>query len=71
MEKTKVKSTKVILPKEADMYLLSSEFIRSQTMLLNGRPLVLGENDELPDLSPVKVEGQLVLAPETIAFVVL
>ena len=59
------------LPKEADMYLLSAEFIRSQTMLLNGRPLVLGENNELPNLDPVRVKGEIELPPATCTFFVI
>ena len=34
------------------------------------RDLVLGENNELPDLSPVVAEGTLELEPATIAFIV-
>ena len=68
---SKVDTTKVILPKEAEMYLLSSEYIRSQTMLLNGRPLVLGPNDELPSLDSVKVEGEVELPPATCTFFVI
>jgi hypothetical protein len=40
-------------------------------MTLNGRDLVLGEGDELPDLSGETVSGTLELAPATCAFVVL
>ena len=69
---SKEEATVLDLPKEADVYLLSADFTRCETMKLNGRDLVLGENDELPDLSPVKVSaGELVLEPETIAFIVL
>ena len=68
---SKTDTTKVTLPKEADMYLLSAEFIRSQTMLLNGRPLVLGENNELPNLDPVRVEGEIELPPATCTFFVV
>ena len=68
---SKENETEVTLPKEADLYLLTADFIRCETMKLNGRDLVLGENDELPDLSPVKVEGKVILPPATIAFIVL
>lgn len=68
---SKTDTTKVTLPKEADMYLLSAEYIRSQTMLLNGRPLVLKENNELPNLDPVRVEGEIELPPATCTFFVI
>ncbi len=65
-------STTINLPKEAEVYELHADHIRSQVMKLNGRELVLGENDELPDLSPVKVNaGAFELKPERIAFIVL
>ena len=39
---------------------------------LNGKELVLGENNELPDMSPVTVgAGELILAPAEIAFIVM
>ena len=53
------------------MNLLSAEYIRSQTMLLNGRPLVLKENNELPNLDPVRVEGEIELPPATCTFFVI
>ena len=69
---SKEKETILDLPKDADLYLLSAEFTRCEVMKLNGKDLVLGESDELPDLSPVKVsKGEVVLPSETIAFVVL
>ena len=41
-------------------------------MKLNGRDLVLGEHDELPDLSARKVEaGELELKPETCTFIIM
>ena len=40
-------------------------------MKLNGKDLVLGENNELPELAPVVMEGTLTLEPATIAFVVM
>ena len=68
---SKENETEIILPKEANLYLLTADFIRCETMKLNGRDLVLGENDELPDLSPVKAEGKVILPPATIAFIIL
>ena len=44
-------STTVELPKEASVYVLEGKTgLRSRVMTLNGRDLVLGENDELPCL---------------------
>ena len=65
------KTTTVTLPKAAEVYKLSADKLRATTMKLNGKELVLGENNELPDMSPVTMEGELVLEPATIAFVVL
>lgn len=65
-------ATTLELPREAEVYVLSAEKLRARTMLLNGMPLVLGEGDELPVLQPVrKPAGELLLAPETCAFVVM
>ena len=38
---------------------------------LNGKELVLDENDNVPAMDPVVVEGTLTLEPATIAFIVL
>jgi hypothetical protein len=62
---------KVTLPKEAEMFLLSSECIRSPNMLLTSKPLVLGANDELPSLDPVKVDKEVELPPATCTFFVI
>ena len=60
----------VELSKEATCYVLAgSDGMRSTTMTLNGRKLVLGKNDELPDLSGVKAFGKLELAPGSCAFI--
>lgn len=45
--------------------------MRSRTMLLNGRELVLGENDELPCLRGETVSGKLELAPGACAFILV
>lgn len=69
---SKTESTTVTLPKTAEVYKLSAEHTRASVMQLNGRDLVLGENNELPDMSAEVMEaGELVLEPTTIAFVVL
>ena len=65
--------TTVELPREATVYALTGNgSMRSRTMLLNGRELVLGENDELPDLSGQTVPaGTLEVAPGGCTFIVL
>ena len=64
--------TTVELPKCAEVYVLTGkDTMRSRTMCLNGRELVLGENDALPDLSGETVSGSLKLAPGACAFIVL
>lgn len=45
--------------------------MRAKVMTLNGRPLVITEENELPDLTPIKVSGELTLAPGACAFVVI
>ena len=66
-------ATSVELPKEAEVYVLSGEDgLRSTVMCLNGKKLVLGEGDELPDLSgKTMAAGTLELAPATCAFILL
>ena len=66
-------ATAVELPKEATAYVLAGEKgLRSRVMTLNGKPLALGENDELPCLCGEKVAaGTLELAPGACAFFVL
>ena len=65
--------TSVELPKAAEVYALTGNGkMRSRTMLLGGRELVLGEGDELPDLSGVAVEaGTIEVAPGGCTFIVL
>jgi len=65
-------STKVQLPKEAEVYALTGNGkMRSRTMLLNGKELVLGEKDEIPELTPVTQEGCVEVAPGGCTFFVL
>ena len=46
--------------------------MRSRTMLLNGKELVLGENDTLPALDGLTVPaGSLEVAPGSCTFIVL
>ena len=67
-------ATTVELPKEADVYALDGQDgnIRAAVMTLNGKPLVLGEDDALPELSPVRVSaGTVTVAPGGCTFFVL
>ena len=62
------------LPKEAERYTLAGQDgnMRATIMTLNDKPLVLGEDNALPDLSPVvQPAGQVELAPGTCTFFVL
>jgi len=70
---SKTDSTYIELPENAVIYELSGyEKLRSRVMALNGKPLQLGENDELPTLDGVKVEkGSFELAPTHCAFIVI
>ena len=46
--------------------------MRSRTMLLNGKELVLGENDALPELAgEPQAAGTLTLAPGSCTFLVI
>ena len=65
-------TTTVTLPKEAEVYQLSAETLRSQTMLCNGKALVLGEGNALPEIAPAAAPaGELVLPAATCTFIVL
>ena len=66
-------TTTVELPKEAEVYALTGNGkMRSRTMLLNGKELVLGENDEIPALEGVSVPaGKIEVAPGGCTFIVL
>ena len=65
-------TTTVTLQKEAEVYQLSAETLRSQTMLCNGKALVLGEGDALPEIAPAAAPaGELVLPAATCTFIVL
>ena len=66
-------ATTVELPSDATVYALTCNgSMRSRTMLLNGKELVLGEKDELPALEGVSVPaGTLEVAPGGCSFIVL
>jgi hypothetical protein len=65
-------TTTVELPGEATLYTLSGNGgMRSKEMCLNGQPLVLGEDNALPSLDGVSVNGRVELLPGTCSFIVL
>ena len=65
-------ATTVALPKDAEVYQLSAETLRAETMLCNGRALVLGEGNALPEMAPVAAKaGELTLPAATCTFIVL
>lgn len=66
-------TTTVKLPKSAEVYALTGNGgMRSRTMLLNGKELKLGENDELPELKGAVVKSRkLEVAPGGCTFIVL
>ena len=66
-------TTAVELPGEAEVYALSGNGkMRSRTMLLNGKELLLGENDALPCLCGEKVNaGTIEVAPGGCTFIVM
>lgn len=65
-------TTTVELPKDAVRYTLAGrDGMRSTVMTLNGRDLVLGENDALPCLCGETVSGTIELAPGSCTFLVM
>ena len=69
---SKTDATTVELPKDATVYTLAGrDGLRSSVMTLNGRDLVLGENDELPCLCGEAVSGTVEVAPCCCSFIVL
>ena len=65
-------TTTVELPSEAEIYALTGTTgMRSRTMCLNGKELVLGENDTLPELTGVSLSGKVEIAPGGCTFIVI
>ena len=65
-------ATTVELPGKAEIYALTGNGkMRSRTMLLNGKELALGENDELPEMTGIIAEGTVEVAPGGCTFIVL
>ena len=64
--------TSVELPGDATVYALTGNGkLRSRTMMLGGRELTLGENDELPCLCGETASGSITVAPGGCTFVVI
>ena len=66
-------TTTVELPKTAEIYTLTGTTgMRSRTMSLNGKELVLGENDKLPALEGNTIPaGKIEVAPGGCTFIIL
>ncbi|MCD8341654.1 MAG: beta-glucuronidase [Clostridiales bacterium] len=67
-------ATTVELPKDAQRYTLAGQDgnIRATVMTLNGKPLVLGEGNTLPEMAPeAQAAGTVAVAPGTCTFFVL
>lgn len=70
---SKSNNTIVELPCEAEIYSLSckNNNLRSRTMLLNDKELFLNENNDLPEMKPVKVKDKLEIKPGGCAFILI
>jgi hypothetical protein len=65
-------TTTVELPREAEIYALTgTSSMRIRTICLNGKELVLGENDTLPELIGARVSGKVEIAPGGCTFIVI
>ncbi|MCD8159700.1 MAG: beta-glucuronidase [Clostridiales bacterium] len=71
---SRTEATTVELPRDAQRYTLAGEGgnIRATVMTLNGKPLVLGEGNTLPEMAPeAQAAGTVQVAPGTCTFFVL
>ena len=69
---SRTQSRSINLPMAAGGYSLTAEKLESQTVQLNGQPLRLGPDDELPALSSAPVAaGDASLPPASITFLAL
>ena len=65
-------ATTVALPGKAEVYMLTGNGkMRSRSMLLNGKELALDENDSLPEMCGVTMEGNIEIAPGSCTFIVV
>ena len=68
---SQTETTTVELPSAAQVYALTGKTgLRSRTMCLNGKELVLGENDQLPALEGTEISGKVEIAPGGCTFIV-
>lgn len=64
--------TVIDLPSAADVYQLTGEALRSQTVLCNGQPLKMVDDSTLPDINARSAEaGDLALPPVSITFIAI
>lgn len=64
--------TVVSLPLAADIYMLTGEALRSQTVLCNGTVLKMVDDHTLPEIAPRRVgAGELTLPPVSITFITI
>jgi len=70
---SKAETTTVELQKEAEVYRLDGNgTMRSPVMYLNGKPLMLGENDELPAMEGEEIPaGKVEVAPGSCVFFIM
>ena len=62
----------LIVPAAGERFTLSADEIEGRTVRLNGTPLRLGKDDELPELHPVPSEaGSVSFAPATLTIITL
>ena len=67
---SKTEETVIDFEKEAKVYLLSADEIRSKDIKLNGKVLELGIDDELPEIeASICEEGKVIMPPVSAAFV--
>lgn len=65
-------SARIGLTSPGDLYALTAPQLQSKTVLLNGRPLVLGRGDALPEITPRRLKAnQVTLAPTSINLIAL
>ena len=69
---SKTEKTSIEIPVKAERYTLSATHLRSQEVLLNGKPLALEGECTLPTLNPLTEEAGIIeLDPTTITFLVI
>ena len=63
-------SVSLHLPSDAEQYTLTSKELQGKTVMLNGKELQLGANDDLPEIkgNPIKT-GTIELPSTSISFI--